>query len=358
MIPLTLMVPGRLETLTGGYEYDRRIVAGLRALGHAVTVRELDDSFPRPTDAARADATAALAQIPDRSLVLIDGLAFGAMPAEAEREARRLRLVAIVHHPLADETGLEAGTAVQLAESERRALAFVRTVIVTSDPTALNLRKYGVERDRIVVVEPGTDRAPLAKGSQGRFVQLLSVATLVPRKGHETLLGALARITSREWRLICVGSLTRDTRTVDRVRTLVRSRGIEDRVRLVGEVEGAPLAAYYDSADVFVLPTFHEGYGMAVANALARGLPIVSTNTGAIPALVDAQSTMPAGLLLPPGDEPAWAAALKRIVEEPAVREQYAEGARRVREKLATWEDAAARMSAALESIGDDHRQT
>jgi len=346
--PLTLLIPGRLETLTGGYEYDRRIVAGLRALGRTVSVRELDDSFPRPTVAARAGAAAALAQIPDGSIVLIDGLAFGAMPDEAEREARRLRLVAIVHHPLAEETGLHDAVAAELAASERRALATVRKVIVTSNATAQNLRNYGVERARVVVIEPGTDRAPLATGSRDRFVQLLSVATLVPRKGYETLVGALARTTTRDWKLTCVGSVTRDPGTVERVRTILRSGGIEDRVRLVGEVEGPPLAAYYDGADVFVLPTFYEGYGMAVANALARGLPVLSTDTGGIAALVDAGSAAPAGLLLPPGDEHAWAAALTRIVSEPSLREQYAQGARRVRERLATWDDAAARFAAAL----------
>jgi len=344
-----LLAPGSLNTLTGGYEYDRRMVGSLRDRGWRVSVRELDESFPRPTAAALEHAARTLAGIPDDTTVLIDGLALGAMPAEAEREARRLRLVAIVHHPLAEETGLDSGVAASLASSERLALAHVRLVIVTSEATARTLKKYGVDRDRIAVVEPGTDRAPVANGSIGSFVHLLCVATLVPRKGHETLVSALAVIKRLDWRLNCVGSLTRDPPTVDRVRTLLRTSGIEDRVRLAGEVEGAPLAEYYDSGDVFVLPTFYEGYGMAVANALARGLPVISTRTGAIPELVRVESPAPAGILIPAGDPQELAAALKKVIENPAVREQYAQGARSVRNTLPTWEDAAGKLASVIQ---------
>jgi glycosyltransferase involved in cell wall biosynthesis len=349
-----LLAPGSLDTLTGGYEYDRRMVAGLRDRGWTVSVRELDDSFPRPTAAALAHAARTLGEIPDGMTVLIDGLALGAMPAEAGREARRLRLVAVVHHPLAEETGLDPAVAAELAASERQSLAVVRLVIVTSEATAVMLKKYGVDRDRIACVEPGTDRAPLATGSAGRFVQLLCVATLVPRKGHTILAAALASIRNLEWRLTCVGSLTRDPQTVDRVRAIVRAGGIEDRVRFAGEVEGAPLAAYYASGDVFVLPTFYEGYGMAVANALARGMPVISTPTGAIPRLVGAETARPAGILVPPGDHHALALALKRVIEDRAVREHYARGARSVRDALMTWDDAAAGLAEAITPHDED----
>src|SRR5712671_5745364 len=120
---LVFMIPGDLETLTGGYGYDRRMLAGLRDLGWTVAVETLDASFPFPTASARAHAGRRLAQTPDGTTVLIDGLAFGALPAEAEGERTRLRLVGLVHHPLADETGLDARTAALLEASERRALA-------------------------------------------------------------------------------------------------------------------------------------------------------------------------------------------------------------------------------------------
>jgi glycosyltransferase involved in cell wall biosynthesis len=341
---LVLVVPGRLETLTGGYGYDRRIVAGLAERGWSVAVRELGDGFPFPTPGTRADAGRVLASIPDGATVLVDGLALGALPEEAEREAARLRLVALVHHPLAAETGVEAAAARELAASERRALAAVRCVVVTSRATAAALGPYGVGPERIDVVEPGTDRAPLASGSRDGFLQLLCVAALVPRKGHDVLFRALASIPYRRWRLSCVGSLERHPATVAQLRVVLRAEGLDHLVRLAGEADGAALGEYYAAADVFVLPTWYEGYGMAAAEALARGLPVIGSSTGAIADLVGDD----AGLVVPAGDVTALSLALSQVLGDDdravALREKLARGARRVREGLPTWNDAARRM--------------
>ena len=349
-----VVVPGDIDTRTGGYGYDRRIIAGLRALGWTVHVVGLDEGFPAPTAAARAGAARALAAIPDRSLVLVDGLALGALPDEIEREARRVTIVALVHHPLAAETGIDPVLASLLAVNERRALAASRSVVVTSRATAAALAEYGVRPDRVTVVEPGTDPAPLSHGSiahepsavshQPRQVSLLCVATVTPRKGHELLLGALAAIPHRHWRLTCAGSLGRDAATVARVRALLRESGFEDRVTLAGDLDAAALAVEYDRADLFVLPTLYEGYGMAVAEALARGLPVVSTATGAI-----AELAADAGILVAPGDLPAFTEALSRAIGDPDLRARLAAGARRVRDRLPNWDAAAAAMAGALE---------
>ncbi len=349
MKSLVLVVPGRLETLTGGYGYDRRIVAGLTARGWSVSIRQLDDSFPRPTALAREEAARVLASIPDDATVLVDGLALGALPEEAAHEAARLRLVALVHHPLAGETGIDASLAIELEASERRALAAVRQVIVTSHATAGALAGYGVDRHRIAVVEPGTDRAPLARGSRNEVVSLLCVAALIPRKGHDVLFRALASIPSRRWRLTCVGSFDRDAATAERLRALLGAEDLEDRVELVGEMDAVRLAPYYDAADVFVLPTHYEGYGMAVAEALACGLPVVGTATGAIPELVGDE----AGIVVPPGDVNALARALTQVLDDmpTGTRERLAEGARRVRERLPTWEAAAEKMADVLTRV-------
>jgi len=351
---VTLVVPGNLETRTGGYEYDRRIVAGLRGLGWDVLVIELADGFPRPATDARREAARALAGIPDRTTVLVDGLALGALPDEVAPHAARLTIVALVHHPLAEEAGLEAALAAALRDSERRALSLARTVVVTSRRTAIGMARYDVPADRIAVVEPGTDPAPLARGSiestfnnQHSPVSLLCVATLTPRKNHDVLLHAVASMPNRGWRLTCAGSLDRDRSTASRVRRLIRELGIEERVTLAGDLDATRLALEYDRADLFVLPTLHEGYGMAVAEALARGIPVVSTATGAIPDLV----CDGAGIVVPPGDASAFAHALSRVVADDAVRAELADGARRTRARLPTWESAAATMAMALTRV-------
>src|SRR5262249_10538297 len=163
--------------------------------GWDVTVVRLDDSFPAPTVAARREAAAALAAVPDRGLAVIDGLAFGALPDEALAHAERLRLIALVHHPLALETGLDPRQGEALEASERRALRLACHVVVTSRATAATLVRYAVEPRRITVVEPGTDPAPVAHGTAlTGTVALLTVATLTPRKGYELLLDALAAV--------------------------------------------------------------------------------------------------------------------------------------------------------------------
>ena len=352
-----VLIPGDLEIRTGGYGYDRRIIAGLRDVGWRVDVHRLDDSFPTPTPAARDHAAHVLADIPDGAIVLADGLALGALPAEVDRETGRLNVVALVHHPLAEETGIDPALAARLKVSETRALAAVRSVVVTSRTTAARLDDYGVAADRITVVEPGTDPAALSRGSamaqqaaangtQPAEVALLCVATLTPRKGYELLMSALAAMPVPNWRLTCAGSLDRDDQTVSRVRGQVRSNGFEDRVSLVGDLDAAAVAVEYDRADLFVLPTLYEGYGMVVAEALARGLPIVSTSTGAIGDLVGTE----AGIVVSPGDLPAFTDALSRVIADADLRARLAAGAREVRQRLPSWDQSAALMASALEA--------
>lgn len=340
---LVFAIPGDLDTRTGGYEYDRRLREGLTQRGWAVDVCALDASFPLPAPAALTAADAALAGIPDGRLVLIDGLALGAMPDQAARHAGRLRLLALVHHPLALETGLDAGTAARLRDSERRALASSRHVVVTSPATVGILADFGVAADRVTVVEPGTDTAPAARGSGGGAIHLVCVASLSPRKGHAILLRALGDLRDHAWTLTCVGDDRRDPETARGLRQLIRDLGIADRVTLAGEADRAAVDACLDAADVFVLPTYYEGYGMAVAEALARGLPVISTPTGAIGTLV----TPDLGRLVAPGDVQGWRAALGEMFD-PAVRTQLTRGARAGRARLRGWDRAAADMERVL----------
>jgi glycosyltransferase involved in cell wall biosynthesis len=343
---LAVLIPGDLDTRTGGYEYDRRIVAGLRDAGWTVDVVGLRGEYPHPDAAARAAARSALAAFDAGALVMVDGLALGTLPGEVLREQHRLRLVALVHHPLALETGLDAETAAELESSERRALEAVRLIVVTSSATAATLGRYGVDSERVAVVEPGTDPAPLARGSE-TTPHLIAVGSLVPRKGYETLIAAMARLSDRPWHLTCVGSLDRDPETAAIIRRAIADHGLEKRVTLIGELGERDLAAEYHRADLFVLATHYEGFGMAVAEALARGLPVVSTPTGGIPRLVGQE----AGILVPPGDVGALAKALARVLDAPVLRADLCAAARRVRDSLPTWEDAARAMSAALERV-------
>jgi len=346
MKSVTVVVAGRLDARTGGSIYNRRMAEELQRQGWRVEVRELDESFPFPGEKALRHAAEVFAQIPAGWPVLVDGLAFGALPDIARDAADRLTLVPIVHLPLAAAVRLKADVAARLAASERSALQSAALVVVTGTCTAGLMAEHGMGHERIVVVEPGTDPAPLATGSNSDVLHLLTVGTLNPGKGHEILLDALASLDDRRWHLTCAGNLTRYPSTAGRVREVISCAGLDAQVTLCGELDGPGLAACYDRADVFVLASLRETYGMAVAEALARGLPVVATATGAIPNLLGDG----AGLVVPPGDRAALAAAITEMMD-PSRRAAYAEAARRVRERLHDWSRAAGQLAAVLEGV-------
>lgn len=342
------LVPGDWNLPTGGYTYDRRIVMGLRDAGHTVDVHALAGAWPHPSAADLAAAAHTVAQLPDHSLVVADGLAFGAMASVVAPHAQRLRWVALVHHPLYLETGLSPDQRQQLQQQETQALSYASRVLVTSASTAADVAAMGVAPERIAVVEPGTDPAAtvaLKEPTPQQPLRLLCVATLTPRKGHSVLLQALAGLTHLNWALHNVGSAERDPDTAALL--FAQAAPMADRVHWHGEVDAPSLQAHYAAADVFVLASLHEGFGMVITEALAHGLPVVSSNAGAL------ANTLPpgAGVQVPAGDVQALRAALAQAIGEPALRAQWAAGARQAAAQLPTWHAQAERFAAALQDF-------
>ena len=339
MIHVDFVVPGSLDTRTGGYRYDKRVIEELRAAGHSVDVHEIDDSFPFPTEAAQLQADTVLSNIPDQRATIIDGLAFSVLPDVLERHSKRLHLIALIHHPLALETGLDPDSADVLRTSETRALSFARHVITTSPSTTALLDEYGVTSTLLSTVEPGTDSATLSTGGDNDTFTLLCVATITERKGHRVLVEALAQLHEkhprRAWQCHCVGSIERDDASLASLQEQILKADLYDNIHLHGEADDATLNTHFVAADVFVLPSYHEGYGMVLTEAIAHGLPIVSTTAGAIPDTVPKD----AGILVPPGDATALANALIRVMCEPTTRSQLRDGACHARKLLRPWRD-------------------
>lgn len=330
-------IPGALETPTGGYRYDREVLA--RLAGHGVECRHLPlgGSFPVPNAGDLDGAAQAFAALDPRTVAVVDGLALGAMPTEAIG-ALRGPLVALVHHPLALETGLDAETAAHLRLSERAALSHAKAVIVTSRITAGTLATdYGVPASRITVAEPGTERAARATGSGNAERTILAVGAVSPRKGYDLLMDALGRLKGLDWTLVIAGAADRDPAAAEALRRAIGRNGLGARVTLAGSLSQAALARLYGLADLFVMASLYEGYGMALAEAMAHGLPIVTTTGGA------AAETVPDGaaLKVPPGDVPALTAALGRALGDGALRASLAEAAWTVGQALPTWDDTA-----------------
>ncbi len=324
--------------------YDKRILEGLRARGHQVELVSLEGNYPFPSVSELAQADAQLAALPEQSLTVIDGLAFSVMPEQLAGHAGRLKLVALIHHPLALETGISSVEAMQLRHSETEALRFAQRVITTSQSTADSLRSYEVPDAAMVAVRPGTDAAPLASGAAPEAFNLLCVATLTQRKAYDVLLTAMAQLTDLPCRLTCAGSADRDVPTARALFRQCDELQLQERVSFTGEADDTTLNALYQQTDLFVLPSYHEGYGMVLDEAIARGLPIVASNAGAIPSTVPAG----AGLLVPPGDSDSLAAALRRFMEDETLRHSLQSAARLARNSLQSWEQSSREFEAAL----------
>lgn len=336
MALLAFLVPGDLGLPTGGYAYDRRVLALLPTLGVEAQHVALPGTFPIPTEADLAETARIVAALPGDAALLIDGLALGAMPADLIRAFRR-PVIALCHHPLCLEAGLSPDRKVALQASETAALALSDAVVVTSPSTrALLVNDFAVPPQRISVAVPGTDPALRAIGT-GSPLHLLAVGSIVPRKGYAILIEALGSLPDYDWRLAIVGADDRSPATTADVRDRIKVRGLEARIALLGAVDQTELSRHYAKADVFVMPSLFEGYGMVLAEAMAHGLAIVCTTGGA------AAETVPddAALKVPPGDAAALADAMRQMLVSPKLRADKAEASWRAGLKLPRWQDTA-----------------
>lgn len=339
-------IPGDIASPTGGYAYDRRLLELLVSYGIDARHLRLPGSYPEPTDADLAETERLLGAVPPQARLLIDGLAFGAMPVALLKKLKS-PVIALVHHPLALETGLNGSRRSALEKSEREALAIARHVIVTSPATRRVLvSDYAVPETKITVAEPGTDPAPRATGT-GTPMQLLSVGAVSKRKGYDVLVEALSGLPMRDWRLTITGALDRDPKAVAALEQQIASERLSDRITLAGTVVPATLDRFYDSADLFVLPSLYEGYGMVLAEALARGLAIVCTTGGA------AAETVPdeAAIKVPPGDAEALQRAIARVLGDNKLRKAMRRAAWENGRTLPTWNETARRVAAAIVGI-------
>lgn len=335
MADLYFAIPGDINTLTGGYAYDRRLSAELHALGHTVKHLPLSKQFPSPDAQALANAKAQFAALPDHAIVIADGLAYGVMETIAEQHCERLNIIALCHHPLMLEAGLSALQTQQLFHSEQRALNAAKAVIVTSETTGKILTKqFAIPAAKIRVALPGTDRQTFAL-CNGNPPVLLTLATLTRRKAHDVLIDALAQIQQREWTARFVGGLDFDPEWVAMLKHKVASYGLEQRILFIGTASDS--AREYSEADIFVLPSLFEGYGMVFAEALSFGLPIVAARAGAVPDVVPDT----AGILVAPNDATALGDALHNLLSDSALRQQLQTGAQAAAKTLPRWTDTA-----------------
>ncbi|GHA58158.1 glycosyl transferase [Streptomyces tauricus] len=366
IIPMSLramhfVMPGGVDDSTmpsGGNVYDARVSLDLPGFGWQVHKHAIGGSWPRPEAAARDELARTLAELADGTVVLLDGIVACAVPEIIIPEAERLRLVVLVHLPLGDETGLTPEVAADLDARERHTLRAVPAVVATSEWAARRLvAHHGLAPDRVHVATPGADIAPLAPGTDG-VSRLLCVASVTPRKGQHRLVEALASVVDLPWTCVLVGGLDHDPEYVAGLRDLIEQHGLGDRLQLAGPRSGAALDASYASADLMVLTSYAETYGMAVTEALARGIPVLATDVGGLPEAVGrAPDGGVPGLLVPPENPAALAAELRGWFGEPDVRRRLKAAARARRASLGGWAATARSLSGVMGRLKSEARR-
>lgn len=345
MRPAAFAIPGDINTVTGGYIYERRLLEELRAHGRDVEHIQLGATFPDPTTADMIHAVEALVALDPARALILDGLVYGSIdPAGLAKVSAPI--VAMIHHPLALETGLDPVARNHLFATEKANLAMANQVLVPSPHTAKILANdYEVAPDRITIAQPGTE---VVGGTPTPIDPplILSVGIQHPRKGHDVLLQALAEVKDLPWRAVVVGSV-HDAKHAAELARLVETLNLSDKVSLAGRLPQEALDGLFATASIFALATRYEGYGMVFDEALAWGLPIVSCATGAVP------DTVPkgAGLLVAPDNSGQMAGALGRVLTDKALRVRMAKAALRAGAGLPTWQDTAKIAGGVLDGL-------
>ncbi|KZL25206.1 MULTISPECIES: glycosyltransferase family 4 protein [unclassified Pseudovibrio] len=344
--------PGDLNTPTGGYRYDREIIRGLQKHGWNVSLISLEGTYPVPSDADKKLALEVIEEIEPSALIIVDGLVLGASSDLAQNIADRSSLIALVHHPLFLESGIAPELAKVLRAAETQALTFAKHVIVTSPSTQKTLiSQMDVPAEKISIVLPGIDRPTVSESAPTSndtlaTPKLLCVGSLVPRKGQLHLVEALGQLKHLDWHLDLIGETRFDPEYASQVRSQIKKHDLTERIRVHGGIPKAELTGFYQSADLFVLPTYYEGYGMAFAEAMSFGLPIIASGEGAV------ASTVPptAGFHVGAGDPLALGKAIKTLLQNKELRSQLSTGALAAARALPDWNDSAKAFACTLEA--------
>jgi len=324
---------------SGGNIYDRRLCDELARWGWSVREHLVPGSWPSPDPADQNRFKELLAGLPDRSVVLVDGLIASAAESLVGA-AGRLRVVVLLHMPNATE------------RTEAAVFRSVAAVVTTSQwSRGRVIAQHGLPVDRVWAAIPGVDPVRPAVGSaSGR--NLLVVGPVTPAKGHDMLIAALAEIADLDWHCTCVGALDLAPDFVASLAAEAQRLGISDRIEFTGPLSRAALDDIRSQADLLVSASRREAFGMAVAEGLAAGIPVIATDVGGQCEAVGCapDGTVP-GALIPVDDAKRLASDLRRWLTDPAARNRWRNAASQRSEQLASWAKTAQTVSTVLSTI-------
>ncbi|MEM7289483.1 MAG: glycosyltransferase family 4 protein [Pseudomonadota bacterium] len=345
---IVFIIPGDINTPSGGYRYDRNILSEWNTAGVEHQFLSLDGDFPFPAREDADDCMGHIEHISHHEVAVIDGLAGGVLPEFVEELSRHMPVVALVHHPLFLENGISQQQAKQLKASEQQALRHVKHVVTTSESTNKLVHEiFDYPEQQITAIMPGVERLVIAKPSGKPGLKLLCVGAVIERKGHRFLLEALSQLKHLDWEIDCVGKTDTDPALFKSLEDLASTKGLTERIRFHHSVSEDALLGFYGEADVFVLPSLFEGYGMAYAEAIVSGIPVIGTTAGAI------TKTVPetCGILVTPGDSTHLAAALKKLISDADLREALRMATHREAPNFPNWNEQAAKFANLLKGL-------
>ncbi len=330
MTQAVFAIPGDKDQRTGGFIYEARVLRVLNEIGCYTEHLQLPGSFPNPTQEDMAFTLNALHAVPEMRPIILDGLVFGAIDPEGLSQVKA-PIIAMIHHPLGLETGLPTERAEFLLKNEAEALRHTARVVVPSPETArVLINQFNAKPELINIAPPGFDRPSVNRHPIDPPL-ILSVGLLAPRKGHDTLLRALATIKDLEWQAIVVGK-EHDQDTAKDLYNQSKTLGLSTRITFAGELDQDSLNDCFNSATLFALATRYEGYGMVLGEAMMFGLPIISCDVGAV-----AETVGDAAILTPSEDALAFGASLRLLLEDQDTRTRLARLSELRSKSLPSW---------------------
>ncbi|MEP3631082.1 MAG: glycosyltransferase family 4 protein [Hyphomicrobiales bacterium] len=345
---IRFIIPGDINTPSGGYRYDRTILEEWRELNVAFDLVSLSGSYPNPSDDDKALAFSIIDECDDADITIVDGLAGGCFPELIEELSKSAPCISLLHHPLSLENGISQEEAEFLEETERKGLNFTKAVITTSSATSKTVAElFAIDNAVIHTVEPGVTRATPIEFRTEPPLSILSVGSITERKGHDVLIKALALIKEEQWHLTIIGPQNFDRACFLELTALCQELGVSDRVTFLDSLSEDELSQQYAKADIFALASRYEGYGMAYAEAIVRGIPVIGTTAGAIPDTVPLE----AGILTLADDVEAFSKALSSLLNDTPLRHKKHLGALAVEPDFPTWSGSAKKILEILERL-------
>jgi len=347
--PLNLhfLCPGNINSLTGAHIFTKRLTDGLKKNGHHVVIHQLTNDFPFPSDNSLQETQNILNLIPPSEIIIFDNLISTAIPGLLKEMDNKERLVCLFHLPLSIYPGFSAYQREILTASEDETLSYTHNILAVGPFVENFLINHGVDKKRIILTFPGVDVFPQKKIYPTKPRKLISVANFIRSKGHVPLVKALTALKNINWILDCYGDLDQDRQYLADLQAMIRRSDLQKKIFIHGTISGKALSEAYLNADLFIHPSEFETYGIAITEALAHGIPVVSSTGGGT------LSTVPAtmGKFFKPDDVYGLVTLLEVLFENTEIYKKLCTEASKYKNQAIPWQKSIDIFETAMKSL-------